>query len=63
MVAAAREQIAGRKVDQARWLADFDETACSRAGLPVTETSETIRMFRVVLEEYRALCSRSGLAG
>ena len=55
-VAAAREQIAGRKVDKARWLADFYKTACSSAGLPVTETSETIRMFRVVLEEYRALC-------
>jgi transposase len=43
-------------VDKARWLADFYETACHSAGLPVAETSETIRMFRVVLEEYRALC-------
>lgn len=57
-VAAAREQIPGRKVDKARWLADFYETACSSVGLPVTATSETIRMFRVVLEEYRALCQR-----
>jgi transposase len=55
-VAAAREQIAGRKVDKARWLADFYETACTSVGLPVAATSETIRMFRVVLEEYRALC-------
>ena len=57
-VAAAREQIAGRKVDKARWLADFYETACHSVGLPVAATSETIRMFRVVLEEYRALCQR-----
>jgi transposase len=55
-VAAAREEIAGRKVDKARWLADFYETACTSVGLPVAATSETIRMFRVVLEEYRALC-------
>jgi hypothetical protein len=27
-------------------------------GLPVSDTSETIQMFRVVLEEYRALCQR-----
>ncbi len=54
-VAAAREQITGRKVDKARWLADFYETACHSVGLPVAATSETIRMFRVVLEEYRAL--------
>ena len=55
-VAAAREQIGGRKVDKARWLADFYETACSSVGLPVSEASEAIRMFRVVLEEYRSLC-------
>lgn len=57
-VAAASEQVGGRKVDKARWLADFYDTARSSAGLPVAETSETIRMFRVVLEEYRALCER-----
>ena len=55
-VAAASAQIGGRKVDKARWLADFYDTACQSVGLPVAETSETIRMFRVVLEEYRALC-------
>lgn len=57
-VAAARAQIAGRKVDKMRWLADFYETACTSVGLPVAASSETIRMFRVVLEEYRALCQR-----
>lgn len=56
-VAAAREQIAGRKVDKARWLADFYDTACQSIGLPVAPDSETIRMFRIVLEEYRALCA------
>jgi transposase len=56
-IAAARERIAGRKVDQARWLADFYDTACQSMGLPVTPDSETMRMFRVVLEEYRALCA------
>jgi transposase len=55
-VAAAREQIAGRKVDKARWLADFYDTAATSLGLPVSEDSEAMRMFRVVLEEYRALC-------
>ena len=56
-VAAAREQIAGRKVDKTRWLADFYDTACQSIGLPVAPDSETIRMFRIVLEEYRALCA------
>jgi transposase len=55
-VAAAREQLAGRKVDKARWLADFYDTACQSMGLPVAPDSETMRMFRVVLQEYRALC-------
>jgi transposase len=56
-VAAAREQIAGRKVDKTRWLADFYETACQSVGLPVAPESETVRMFRIVLEEYRAICA------
>jgi transposase len=55
-VAAAREQVSGRKVDKVRWLADFYDTASSSLGLPVSDTSEAIQMFRVVLEEYRALC-------
>jgi len=55
-VAAALEQIAGRKVDKARWLADFYDTAATSLGLPVSESSEAMRMFRIVLEEYRALC-------
>jgi transposase len=63
-VAAARERVAGRKVDKSRWLADFYDTACGSLGLPVAPESETIRMFRVVLEEYRALCAlRTRLEG
>jgi len=55
-VAAARDQLGGRKVDKTRWLGDFYETASTSLGLPVSEGSEAMRMFRIVLEEYRALC-------
>ena len=55
-IAAGRAPVTGRKVDKTRWLADFYETACGSVGLPVADPSETIRMFRVVREEYRALC-------
>ena len=57
-VAAASAQIAGRKVDKARWLADFYDTAGGSVGLPVSPESEAMRMFRVVLEDYRAVCQR-----
>jgi transposase len=55
---AARERVGGRKVDKARWLADFYETAGTSLGLPVDEDTEAIRMFRLVLEEYLQLCRR-----
>jgi len=57
-VAAACERVRGRKVDKRRWLADFWETAGRSVGLPVTEDSAAMRMFRVVLEEYLLLCRR-----
>lgn len=57
-VAAATARVAGRKVDKARWLADFYESACHSVGLPVSPESEAMRMFQVVLEDYRALCQR-----
>jgi transposase len=57
-VNTASERLTGRKVDKARWLADFYDTACGSVGVPVSDTSEAMRMFRVVLEEYRALCQR-----
>lgn len=55
-VSAAQAQIRGRKVDQARWLADFYETATTSLGLPVSADSGAMRMFRIVLSEYRELC-------
>jgi transposase len=57
-IRAVATQVGGRKVDKVRWLADFYETAGASLGLPVREDSEAIRMFRVVLEEYRQLCQR-----
>jgi transposase len=55
---AVRERVGGRKVDKARWLSDFYETAGASLGLPVGEDTEAMRMFRLVLEEYRQLCRR-----
>jgi transposase len=57
-MAAVGERVRGRKVDKARWLADFYETAQTSVGLPVAEDTEAIRMFRLVLEEYQQLCRR-----
>jgi transposase len=57
-VAAATAQVSGRKVDKTRWLADFYDTAGRSVGIPVSPDSEAMRMFRMVLEEYRALCHR-----
>lgn len=54
---AAADQIEGRKVDKVRWLTDFYETAKTSVGLPVSEDSESIRMFRLVLREFADLCS------
>lgn len=49
-------KISGRKVDKLRLLADFYEAARSSIALPVSEHSQAISMFRVVLEEYFGLC-------
>jgi transposase len=49
-------KISGRKVDKQRLLADFYEAARSSIALPVSEHSQAICMFRVVLEEYLGLC-------
>jgi len=54
----AASRVRGRKVDKVRWLGDFYETAKHSVGLPVPASSEAIRMFRLVLEEYAALCER-----
>ena len=57
-IRAVGRHVGGRKVDKARWLADFYETAGTSLGLPVAEDTDAMRMFRVVLEEYRQLCQR-----
>ena len=46
----------GRKVNKTAFLADFYETADKTIGLPVSEDSEAIRMFRIVLHEHQRLC-------
>jgi transposase len=57
-ISAVCERVGGRKVDKARWLADFYDTAATSLGLPVGEDTEAMRMFRFVLEEYLQLCRR-----
>lgn len=49
--------IAGRKVNKRFLLTDIYESAAESIGLPVTENSEAIRMFRLVLREHLELCS------
>ena len=46
----------GRKVNKTAFLEDFYETATNTIGLPVSEDSEAIRMFRIVLREHQRLC-------
>lgn len=52
----AAQAVSGRKVNKAAWLKDFYETARESIGLPVSEESEAIRMFRLVLQEHQDLC-------
>jgi hypothetical protein len=52
----AARRVRGQKVDKARWLNDFYESARTSIGLPVKANSEAIRMFRVVLQQYLHLC-------
>jgi transposase len=52
----AAQVVSGRKVNKAAWLKDFYETARESIGLPVSEESEAIRMFRLVLQEHQDLC-------
>jgi transposase len=46
----------GRKVNKTAFLEDFYATATQTIGLPVSEHSEAIRMFRIVLGEHQRLC-------
>lgn len=45
-----------KKGDKKAWLADFYETAAQSIGLPAGEDSESVHMFRMVLQEYIDLC-------
>jgi transposase len=48
--------IAGRKVSKTSWLNDFYETAQESIGIPVSEESSAVKMFRLVLQEHVNLC-------
>lgn len=52
----AARKIGGAKTDKMRWLNDFYQAAINSIGLPVSQDSEAIRMFRLVLGEYLAVC-------
>jgi len=52
----AARSLEGHKNDKARWLSDFYETARTSVGLPVTEDSQAIAMFRLILHQYLQLC-------
>lgn len=45
-----------KKSKQMNWLEDFYFTAKNSIGLPVSEDSKAINMFRIVLKEHQSLC-------
>jgi hypothetical protein len=49
-VEAASVHVRGQKADRRRWLADFYATAAASVGIPVSEDSEAVRMFRLLLD-------------
>jgi transposase len=49
--------IVGRKVNKHAFLHDLYLTASQSVGLPVSEDSEAIQMFRVILTEHQQLCA------
>ncbi len=46
----------GRKVGKRNWLLDFYRTAKESVGLPISENSEAVKMFRIILKEHIDLC-------
>jgi transposase len=50
--------VVGRKVDKKNWLFDFYQTAKESIGLPVSENSKAVDMFRIVLKEHNDLCKQ-----
>ncbi|NDC23808.1 MAG: IS110 family transposase, partial [Proteobacteria bacterium] len=51
-------KVSGRKVAKEVFLSDFFETAKNSIGIPVLEDSESLVMFRLVLQEALALCEK-----
>ncbi|MEO7861840.1 MAG: transposase [Nitrospirales bacterium] len=49
--------IVGRKVNKHGFLQDLYDTASQSVGLPVSEESQAIQMFRVILTEHQQLCA------
>lgn len=50
--------VSGRKVAKEVFLSDFYETAVTSIGIPVSEDSESLAMFRLVLQEALTLCKK-----
>ncbi len=50
------DAVTGRKVNKKLWLLDVYETAQHSIGLPLSEESQAIAMFRIVLKEHSELC-------
>lgn len=48
--------LVGRKVNKNHWLMDFYLTAKESIGLPITEDSQAVSMYRVILKEHDGLC-------
>ena len=48
--------VSGRKVNKKNWLKDFYETAKNSIGVAVSEDSQAVKMFRVILQEHLDLC-------
>jgi len=53
---AAAWDTTGRKVNKTAWLTDFYETAKQSIGIPISEDSQAIKMFRLILQEHVDLC-------
>jgi transposase len=49
---------AGKKMNKQMWLTDVYHSASESIGLPVSDDSEAVAMFRIVLKEYGDLCRR-----
>jgi transposase len=50
--------LVGRKVAKKTFLADFYETASTSIGLPLTQDSQALIMFRMILKDHQELCKK-----